>query len=106
MNIEKLKEKIDELGSFASLSDLRELKNTASEEIKNSDLYKWLEGFIDGRTVHEELGGIKKESVMDLYDCVYKDLLELKEMALKGDTEAKERLLDLQENLNSAVKQI
>jgi len=107
MNVENLKERLDELGSFANLAELRDLKNTASEEIKKSELWKWLEGFIDGRSVNEELGGVEKdlkESVIDLHSCAYKDLLELKERALKGDSEARERLLDLHENLNSAVK--
>lgn len=51
-------ERLDRHGPFMALERMREFLNTAPEAAKATREYIYLEGLLDGRSVHEELGGI------------------------------------------------
>lgn len=51
------KARVDNIGPFGSLADLRALRDEAPREARRTPEYHWLRGFIQGRELHEEFGG-------------------------------------------------
>lgn len=56
--IEDFTEEFNNAGPFASLHILRDILDRVSDDCKNTSEYRYFEGMIHGRSIHEELGGI------------------------------------------------
>lgn len=52
------KASVDNIGPFAPLAALRRLRDEAPHEARFTPEYHWLRGFIQGRELHEEFGGV------------------------------------------------
>lgn len=56
--VEDFMNEFDNVGAFTSLSKLREILDSANDEVMKTSEYSYLKGLIDGRSIYEELGGV------------------------------------------------
>lgn len=59
MSADEWMDRIDSLGLAAPLDNYRELLREAPAHVRESPQYHWAVGFVDGRAVIEEFGGVK-----------------------------------------------